>query len=143
LACGQSPAVVIIAVDGHLSLSLLGPLQITLDGDPAQAAAYFLESLYINMQVKDPRGMTASIAGLGAVAVVQQQWTRAARLFGAVESILATLGAPLLPVDRRQTDRQIATLRASLPPGELAAAWAGGQALTLEQAIAEVRKDES
>ncbi len=47
-----------------------------------------------------------------------------------------SIGAPLPPVDRRRYDVAIADIRAQLDEPTFAAAWAEGQAMTLEQAIA-------
>ena len=61
---------------------------------------------------------------------------RAVRLFGAAAALLDTLKASLAPADRNDYERTVATLRAQLGTQRFTAAWADGQALTLEQAIA-------
>jgi hypothetical protein len=47
------------------------------------------------------------------------------------------LGTPIPPADRPEHERQVAVLRAELGDAAFAAAWAEGQAMTLEAALAE------
>jgi hypothetical protein len=56
-------------------------------------------------------------------------------LFGAATALLDAIKATLAPADRSDYERSVAALRAQLGAQEFAAAWANGQALTLEQAI--------
>ena len=77
--------------------------------------------------------------GLAGVAGAQGQPERAARLFGATEALHNTTGLQLEPVDQIQQDRNIAVARAQLDAATFAAAWAEGQAMSLEQAIEEAQ----
>jgi hypothetical protein len=73
-----------------------------------------------------------------AVAVsTQAQPERAARLLGAVDALREMIGYRLAAAERTDYDRDVAAIRAQLDAATFAAAWAAGQALTLEQAIAE------
>ena len=58
------------------------------------------------------------------------------RLHGASEAALERTGAFHQPADKLEVDRNIATVRAQLDKATLAAAWADGRAMTLEQAVA-------
>jgi hypothetical protein len=60
---------------------------------------------------------------------------RSAQIFGAATTQLATCGAAIVFI-KHPTDRYLAANRAQLDDATFAAAWAAGQALTLEQAIA-------
>jgi hypothetical protein len=60
----------------------------------------------------------------------------AARLLGAAEALLKASGSTWWPADRVEYERNLATLRAALSEAAFAAAWAEGQAMTLERAIA-------
>src|SRR5947208_9517067 len=70
---------------------------------------------------------------------------RAVRLVGAAARLRATLGAaaarswsiPLTPVNRDESTHQLAAAHAALTEEAFEAAWAKGQRLPLEQAIAE------
>jgi hypothetical protein len=65
------------------------------------------------------------------------QVERAAWLYGAAAGLRTALGAPLLPAERALHKRAVADARAALGDDAFAAAWERGQALSLEQAIAE------
>jgi hypothetical protein len=66
----------------------------------------------------------------------QRGLVRAARLFGATEAIRERLAFPILSEERRSYEHGLATLRAHIDDDSLVAAWAEGQAMTLEQASA-------
>jgi hypothetical protein len=51
------------------------------------------------------------------------------------------VGAILWPANRIEYDRSLAALRAQLDDDALAAAWAEGRAMTMEQAIEEVLEE--
>jgi DNA-binding NarL/FixJ family response regulator len=68
---------------------------------------------------------------------MQGQPVGAARLYGAASSLRTLLGAPLPPVERLSYQEYVAMLRAQLGEPAFGNAWAEGQALTLEEAIAE------
>ncbi len=78
--------------------------------------------------------MADCLAGPAEVAGTQGQWHRAARLFGATEALCERLQVPAPVIYRRAYDQAISTVRAQLDEA-LAAAWAEGRALALEQAI--------
>ncbi len=60
---------------------------------------------------------------------------RSARIFGAAEKLRETLAAPVFPFQRRFNERGLAALHVQLDKASLAAAWAEGRAMTLEQAV--------
>jgi tetratricopeptide (TPR) repeat protein len=106
-------------------------------GDLAQAAALLAESLMLSREVGNLRDCTYCLEGLAAIAGAQQHPERAARLFGAAETLRKAVGMPISPVNRAAYDRDVVTARAQLDDAAFAAAWAAGRVLTLEQAIAE------
>ncbi len=61
---------------------------------------------------------------------------RAARLFGASESILQNLGASLQPADQIEIDRYQDDVRAQLDEKTFEKAWAEGRAMSIEDAVA-------
>jgi len=81
--------------------------------------------------------MVEALSGLTAVALAKGEPARAARLFGAVEGLRATIQAPLWPAEQVERDRHTQALAAQMDETERAAAWAEGRTLTLEQAVAE------
>jgi tetratricopeptide (TPR) repeat protein len=75
------------------------------------------------------------------VAHARGQPEQAARLLGAAEALRAATGTPLAPVRRGDHDAVVAAVRAALDEATLAAAWAQGQALSLEEAAAYALED--
>jgi hypothetical protein len=77
------------------------------------------------------------LAGLARAAAAQGQPERAARLFAAVPVPYRARGPVLVEAaDRAEFDREVASVRAQLGEAAFAAAWAAGQAMTTEQAVA-------
>ncbi len=106
-------------------------------GDARRAAACFAEGLVLSREVGSPYTIARNLAGMAGVAAAQGYPERSARLFGAAEALFDTVGIVVGAVDRAEYDRNLATIRAQLDDATFAAAWAAGQALPLEQAIAE------
>jgi hypothetical protein len=105
-------------------------------GDYERAAARFRESLAMFRELGNKRGIVECLAGLAGLAAKQGQPQWAARLLGAVEALLGALGAAWWPADRVEYERNLAAIQAALDEETFAVAWAEGQAMTLEQAIA-------
>ncbi len=109
-------------------------------GDYGRAFASLEESLTLVCEAWGcGPGITPYLIGLAGIAGRQGQPERAARLFGAVEPSAeanARHGEPFFPVHQRELDRDLAAARAQLDETAWAAAWAEGQAMTLEQALA-------
>ncbi|MEO7908477.1 MAG: hypothetical protein ABIV47_02390, partial [Roseiflexaceae bacterium] len=82
------------------------------------------------------------LAGLGSAAVLEEEPERAARLWGAAEYLRVTLGCRRAPAARATYERLLAQVHAQLGEDLFTAAWAAGEALELEQAIAEALGNE-
>jgi predicted ATPase/DNA-binding CsgD family transcriptional regulator len=113
---------------GHIALA---------NGDPACALAQFRECLALERQRGITPDLAACLAGLAGVAAHTGDTARAARLFGAAEALLGTLGASLEPGDRADQARLVATAHRQLPEPDWSGAWATGRALALDDALAE------
>jgi len=61
---------------------------------------------------------------------------RTARLFGAVETLYVPLRFEMSAAERAEHDQAVAATRAALGEEAFSAAWAEGQAMTLEEAVA-------
>ena len=103
--------------------------------DFGRAIALCQESLSLNRELRDPRGVLACLAGFADIAVVQGKFARAARLMAAVETQLAAMGMRLLPVDKMEYERNLALLRTQLDEKVSSKVWAKGKAMTFEEAI--------
>ena len=112
----------------HLGLVAL------MQGDRARAATLLRESLQQRVAQGNTLGVARCLEGLAGVALVSGQHERAARLFGAAEALRAVAGTPQWPIDQPGHARDVAAVRAMLGEDAFAAAWAGGRAMTAEQA---------
>jgi predicted ATPase/DNA-binding CsgD family transcriptional regulator/transcriptional regulator with XRE-family HTH domain len=110
--------------------------------DYPAARDLFAESLRRQHAAGNTAGIAEGLGGLAALAVAQGRLERAARLFGAAETIRASSPAPIWPAERFEIDRHTEELRARLPAPARAQLWRDGQAFSLEQAIAYALADE-
>jgi predicted ATPase len=131
-----------------VGLGVLGRV-VALRGDDADAIAAFAECLTLSRAAQQA-DLVMILEGLAHV--VARQATRhpsggglerTARLFGAAAALRGSLtdaasrGSSLGPtVSRDEYERQVAATRAALGEAAFAAAWAEGQAMTRERAIA-------
>jgi predicted ATPase/transcriptional regulator with XRE-family HTH domain len=104
--------------------------------DVDAARALFEECLTLQHDNGNKQGVIEAVAGLAGLAVDTDQFTSAAQLFGAVEALIETMGAPLAPADRMEWERDVARLRAELDEPSVADQWGTGQALSLEVTVA-------
>jgi len=107
-----------------------------LTGDYAQAHACYRRAVIILAEMNNSWGLFYLLEALACLAVAEAQWERAARLFGAAERLGKTIGVLIAPIERAECERDMAAARAALGEPAFAAAWAAGQALTLDQVIA-------
>jgi non-specific serine/threonine protein kinase len=112
---------------GHLALR---------NADPDRAIELFRESLMLNAEVHHRQGIAACLAAFAGEAVVGDRIIRAAQLFGASESVIVEIAAPLYHSDIIEYDRNVRALRVALDDAAVAKAWGEGKRLPLEEAIA-------
>ena len=105
-------------------------------GNYDQAEALLLKELELTQKIKLNFLMVLSIPLLAGPAVARGEFRRAARLLGASEAILESMGVRLFPVDQLEVDRYKVALREQLDEKTYAVAWAEGKTMTLEQAVA-------
>ncbi len=105
-------------------------------GDLPRAAGLFRQSLKIHFEGKASLGIAYNLHGLAAVALAEGRAWRAVRLLSAAQLIFDRY--PLPPPPRlRQLEASVARSRDALDPSDFSAAWREGQAMTLEQIVAE------
>ncbi len=102
-------------------------------GDGAQAASLFKQSLTLRKKMGDKQGLAEALEALASVATGRPE--KAARLFGAAESLREAISAPIPPVERADFDHAFAAVRAQLGEAAFATAHAEGRAIKLEQAV--------
>ena len=74
-----------------------------------------------------------AIQALGVLAAAQAEYRRAAVVFGALDQLVGWLTNVSSPAERDEYEQALASARAALGEEAFTAAWAEGQATTLEQ----------
>jgi hypothetical protein len=103
-------------------------------GDHRSARALFSESLSLSHELGHRYLIAAALIGLAGL---EGKPAIATRWLGAAEESRRLMGAP---ADTAAHERLMGDLRARLDEAAFNAAWAEGQALTLEQAMEEALK---
>ena len=108
-------------------------------GEARQAEAYFRQSQAVAQRFNLPADALC-VAGLasviGTTGTRVEDARRAARLLGAAAAHIERSGTKLAQTDRDDIEWAIATVRRKLDEATWQAAWAEGQAMSLEQAVA-------
>jgi tetratricopeptide (TPR) repeat protein len=100
-----------------------------------EADALYRETLR-DWQYAGNRGAVANqLECLAYLAIVKGDAVRAARLLGAAEALREVADAPLLSSERPEYDAQVERLREQLDEVALGSAWAGGRAMTADEAV--------
>ncbi|MCW3099996.1 MAG: hypothetical protein JWL77_5614 [Chthonomonadaceae bacterium] len=110
-------------------------------GDHDCAGIRFTEAIALAQGIEDKLGMVMALDGLAWRAAACEAPLRAARLWGASERGHEGLHMAYSPEERVLYDGLIEAARHQTSPEAFAFAWAGGHALTLEQAVREVMKE--
>jgi predicted ATPase/DNA-binding SARP family transcriptional activator len=116
-------------------------------GHVQQAKALFTDSLVLYQELDAKQEMARCLAGLAELAGAEGRPERAVRLCGATHVALQSLSTHLETTDRdhqeripatsqAEFERNLTALRVELSDEAFSAAWAEGQAMTLEQAVA-------
>jgi predicted ATPase len=120
----------------YAALAELGAVFL-LKGEPERAASHFAEALRRLQQVSlRDVFIIYCLVGAAGVSVARRQAIRAARLFGAADASRTTLGLAQDATFQTMEEQVFAAIRAQLDNTTFAAAWAEGQAMTPEQAVA-------
>ena len=109
-------------------------------GELKRATHYFQESLYLFMKTQNLYGINFTLTGFASLAVVEQRWHKALRLFSYVEKHLER---PRPPVERTPVDRDMDMIRANLTVDDFANLAAEGSKMTMDQAISLVLEEQS
>jgi tetratricopeptide (TPR) repeat protein len=105
-------------------------------GDYERSRAHYREGLLLQRDLSGKLGAIAILEGLALVTAAEDQPQCAALLWGAAAARRETIRAPLAPKERAEQEQATATLRGALGEEAYADAWAVGQAMGLEEAIA-------
>jgi predicted ATPase/DNA-binding XRE family transcriptional regulator len=111
------------------------------EGDHARALALQRQALANWMQVNNKPWLARAVEHFALIAAATNDPKRAARLFGAGSALRAAFGNSQPPNDRELNDHFIAVAREQLGASCFDAAWAEGEAMSLEDAIAHALDD--
>jgi non-specific serine/threonine protein kinase len=119
-----------------LALGNLGRAAFRL-GDYATARARHAESLTIYRDLGDRSNIASALEGFAGTLSMCGDPIRAARLFGAAESLREEIGAARPEDAREEFDRSVSAARGFLGEAAFASNQEGGRSLTWEDAVAE------
>lgn len=108
--------------------------------DDLNAHRWFRESLVLALELGDKEDVASCLEGLAAIASRRSQPAQAAKLFGVAEKLRHQIGVPMPAPYQAHYERMKAHARARLGESAFEAAWAEGQTMTLEQAVADALK---
>lgn len=112
----------------------LGRLSVK-ERNASEAAPVLRESLLLARQIQSKLLHLETLAAFAALAELQEQPQRSARLWGAEETLRKGLGVPLSAREHEEREVSLARLRALLGQDAFAAAFAEGQRMPLEEAL--------
>jgi non-specific serine/threonine protein kinase len=120
-------------------LSAAAGLRIVRD-DFEQAHAHASEALTLCQELEDPRGLAWSLEVFAGLLAAGGHGDAAARLWGASDKLLASVGGSLVPTIGWIRDRYLELVKTSLGGEAFEIARAQGRTMPLAQAIALVRQ---
>jgi len=122
------------------TLNLMGTLAVKRR-DFARADALFRENLTLAEAIDERRLLPSALAGVAWVLAGRGDHEQAARICGAVESMLDVTGINLTPTSQVNYDHALATARHELDEATFTAAWEAGRALRPDAILAEVNRE--
>jgi tetratricopeptide (TPR) repeat protein len=114
-----------------------------MEGEYATARGHLVESLALCRETGRYALTIDTLVCAGHLAQRQGNAEGAARLLGAAAALRAAIGEAMHAPDRAGYEGSIAAARAALGEEAFAAAWAEGQAMTLEHAAAYALRDDA
>ena len=114
--------------------NLAGVLQ--EEGDYAEAARRYAEATATTLELADRHVLLACLEGLAVFVRQRGCPSRAARVFGAAHALRQELGVAVVSMDPGRYEQEMRTTREALGEADFTAAWAQGEAMTLDEAVA-------
>jgi ATP/maltotriose-dependent transcriptional regulator MalT len=107
---------------------------------PSRAEDLHHEALTLRARAGLRPGVAESLESLAALAADQESFSEAARLLGAAAALRTEIGLARWPADQAGYDTNVASARDALGEPAFDAAWAEGQALPVDEAVAYVSR---
>jgi predicted ATPase len=114
---------------------MLGRVRLA-EGDTATARTLFVQSLTTHLQTGDEGCLGHFLEAFACLALAQGLPCRSTRLLGASDGVATRVQIVTRPIERALSERTLAATSTVLDEEQFAAAWAEGQAMPLEAAIA-------
>jgi len=102
--------------------------------DKAEAA--YRETILAWKRLGHRAAIAHQLESLAFIAQRREDGHRAARLYGAAQTLRESIGIPMTPSEQVEYDGEIARLRAGMDEDAFNSAWTEGRAMTLERALA-------
>ena len=118
-----------------VELGNLGALEI-LEGNVAEAAPLIREGLEISYKRGDRYSAPYGLVWLGRVALAEGEAVRAATLFAAARAQFNATGLAMDPDEAPEYEKGLAAIRRALDDPAFSAAWAKGERMNLDDAVA-------
>jgi non-specific serine/threonine protein kinase len=109
--------------------------------DFASARAQASEAMSLNERLDDPRGIAWNLEVFAGLAAAEGDADTAARLWGASDRLLDSVGGSLLPHIKWIRDRYLEPVQAALGPEAFDAASATGRSMSSAKAVAFARRN--
>jgi predicted ATPase/DNA-binding XRE family transcriptional regulator len=116
-------------------LSTLGNIALSR-GDYPRAQGLFNQSLGLACEEGDKETIGRGLTGLAGLARVIGNLEQAARLWGSEHALRKIVDIPISGAERAEYESAVAAARTQLDAATFAAAWAEGQTMTLDDAVA-------
>jgi len=105
------------------------------EGKYQQAEDEYRKTIRIWQKLGHRAAIAHQLESFAFIAKAREQVERAARLLGAAEILRERINIPMSPIERTEYENEVADLHANMEAPSLAAFWAEGRVLTMEQAI--------
>ncbi len=106
------------------------------EGDQAQAYRLFVDTQKRFVEAARKIGVAYAMEGMASLAVMQNKFDKAVRIFGWTDKTREEIDEHLQPVEQADVDRDLAVIRSHLKKAKMETAYAAGRAMTMEQALA-------
>jgi predicted ATPase/class 3 adenylate cyclase len=104
-------------------------------GNYAEAKKAYRDTIKVFHDYGNRPAVAHQLECFAMIAIVEEEPQRAARLFGAAETLREATGHKRTDEEEGEQAQFVSRLRTMLPEPEFRALWAGGRAMTMEQAI--------
>lgn len=132
---------VAVATGWHLALALIVRTRVAIaSAEWARAQGFLTDALSQLVETRAYTWLADLLECLARLAAAAGDWARSARLYGSAEATRATTGMVRFRIHQREYDADVTGVKAALDANDFDAAWAEGEAMSIEEAIAYAQK---